>query len=408
MAKRRPFYLYQRKKKNGNYWYVCYIDPESGKQMNAKSIDCLKLELGYPDGETVRHRDDASHIAYKALDADIIFNKGANKSFVDYCIDFWTFDKSPYVQMRNNIKPNSIGREYCINMLCNFKKHVASAIDHAISLSRITTGLLESVVRSAFEQGLSGGTIQMITLSFSIPLKEAVRLGYIAKNPADKLMKIKRSEKERGVFDDKEIHAILKAIKEGKVNMNIAKCILLSLSTGMRSGEIRALRCSDILHEYITTDDGSELDKVIISKSIAPYTGVKSTKQKYSREALIPSSFGKLLLEGRNPDDLVIDGLAGDYLKPHEIRALFYEVLSMIGIDEEERERRNLTFHSLRHYYSTFGEDNNIAQVDRMAVMGHKSAEVNNRYTHITDTQLLRAAKVALKIMSAEKSAEVY
>ncbi|MCR5731554.1 MAG: tyrosine-type recombinase/integrase [Sphaerochaetaceae bacterium] len=405
-AKRRPFYLYQRKKKNGNYWYVCFIDPQTGKQMNAKSIDCLKLELGFPDGDTIKHRDDASYIAYKALESDIIFNVGSNKKFNEYCINFWTFDDSPYVRMRNNIKPNSIGREYCINMLCNFKKHVSSVVDNDISIGKVTTRLLEKVIRIAFDKGLSSGTIQMITLSFSIPLKEAVRLGYIEKNPACKLMKIERSENDRGVFIDEEIKSILKLIAEGKVESNIVKCVLLSLATGMRSGEIRALRCSDIIHDYIKSSDGNTWDKVIISKSIAPYSGVKSTKQKYSREALIPSALGELLLEGKNRDELVIEGISSEYLKPNELRSGFYKVLSDIGITEKKRSERNLTFHSLRHYYSTFSEDNNVSQLDRMMVMGHRSSEVNNRYTHVTDTQLLRAAKVGLILMSAEKSAE--
>lgn len=42
MAHRRSFYLYKRHKKNGDYWYVCFLDRETGKQLNAKSIDCLK------------------------------------------------------------------------------------------------------------------------------------------------------------------------------------------------------------------------------------------------------------------------------------------------------------------------------------------------------------------------------
>ena len=406
MAKRRPFYLYQRKKKHGSYWYVCFIDPETGKQMNAKSIDCLKIQLGYPDGVAIRHRDDASRIAYKALEEDIVFNNFSNARFIEYCQKFWDYDESPYVKMRNSIRPGSIGREYCINMLCNFNKHVRPMIDRDTTLRKIRTVHLERVVHEAFSRGLSNGTVQMIILSFSVPLKEAVRLGYISRNPADKLMKIERREEERGVFQNEEVKRILDLIASGTVDERISKCILLSLSTGMRSGEIRALRCSDITHPYLKANDGIEMDKVVISKSVAPYSGVKSTKARYSREALIPSSLGRMLLSGKREDELVVDGISSEYLKPNELRAGFYIVLNEIGIDEEERETRKLTFHSLRHYYSTFSEDNDVKEEDRMAVMGHRSSRVNRRYTHVTDTQLLRAAKVGLIIMSAEKSAE--
>ena len=45
MAKRKAFYLYKRKKKHGAYWYVCYINPDTGAQVTAKSIDVLKERL---------------------------------------------------------------------------------------------------------------------------------------------------------------------------------------------------------------------------------------------------------------------------------------------------------------------------------------------------------------------------
>ena len=49
MAHRRSFYLYKRHKANGDYWYVCFLDRETGKQMTAKSIDCLKERIGIMD-----------------------------------------------------------------------------------------------------------------------------------------------------------------------------------------------------------------------------------------------------------------------------------------------------------------------------------------------------------------------
>lgn len=87
MAKRRPFYLYMRKKKCGSYWYVCYINPETGRQDNAKSIDVLKEKLGIVDNRAIEHRDDAAIIAYKALEAGIIYSDFSGMEFIDYCLD---------------------------------------------------------------------------------------------------------------------------------------------------------------------------------------------------------------------------------------------------------------------------------------------------------------------------------
>ena len=44
MPHRSEFYLYRRKKTRGTYWYVCFVDPRTGRQETAKSIE-QALEL---------------------------------------------------------------------------------------------------------------------------------------------------------------------------------------------------------------------------------------------------------------------------------------------------------------------------------------------------------------------------
>ena len=390
MAKRRKFYLYQRQKKGGKYYYVCYLDPETGKQGNAKSIDVLKEKLGLGDNESTTNRDDAVIIANKALEAGLIFNSGAEECFSTYCLSFWDYDNSEYIKLRNLVSPNSIGREYAMNMLCNFKKHVLPFIPHSLKLSAITTRHLDRVIAEAFSAGLANGTIQMIILSFSVPFKEAVRLRYIINNPCDGLMKIPRREKSRGVFTDEEVKRIINEAENA--TKPIKNAIKLATLTGMRSGEIRALRCSDIIREYHVGENGRLYDKVLISHSLAPYSGIKATKGKYDREVLIPSAFGKELIESSIND--VIITFDGSYLSSLTLRLSFYEVLKCIGIDEESRKERRLTFHSLRHYFSTFTCQENISQEDRMLVLGHRSEKVNSRYTHISDLRLEKVIEV--------------
>ena len=97
---------------------------------------------------------------------------------------------------------------------------------------------------------------------------------------------------------------------------------------------------------------------------------------------------------------------------PPTLREVFYKVLSLAGIGEEERKGRNLTFHSLRHTFSSLSRDRNISQEDRMLVLGHKTREVNDRYTHSSDEALRRVSEVSLALLklssakSAEKGAE--
>ena len=81
-------------------------------------------------------------------------------------------------------------------------------------------------------------------------------------------------------------------------------------------------------------------------------------------------------------------------------------MLEAIGISREERIERNLTFHSLRHSFSTLGREFDVSQEDRMLVMGHRSVEVNDRYTHPGIESLKRVSLVSHIIAGSENAEE--
>ncbi len=407
MAHRQEFYLYKRKKTRGSYWYVCYLDKESGKQGNAKSIDVLKERLGTFDNRPVTRRDDAVIIAKKALDSGIIYQDKGLMPFSEYAQDFWSFDKSDYIRMRNNLKPDSIGREYAANMLFFIRRHVIPALPSGLRLQSITTRHLDNVISSLYDKGLSSGTIQLIAISFTQPLKEAERTGLIAVNPCKRMMRIVRSEKVRGCLSREEVERLCSLLAREKEDMyrSYYLGILLGICTGMRSGEIRALSADDL---EATDNDGWV--RIIIRHSLAPYSGLKGTKSKYDRAVLIPGELASELVANADSHGILLPSKWGGYISSPTLRSCFYELLEKIGIGEDERIKRNLTFHSLRHTFSTLARDSSISQEDRMVVLGHKSREINDRYTHCSDEALMHVSSLTEGIFScikdAEKSAE--
>ena len=56
--------------------------------------------------------------------ADLFIAKKEMKSpnFVEYVLNFWDFENSSYVKLKNKTKKGSIGRDHCLNMLGTFKK----------------------------------------------------------------------------------------------------------------------------------------------------------------------------------------------------------------------------------------------------------------------------------------------
>ena len=397
MAHRTEFYIYKRKKQKASYWYVCYLDRDSGKQMSAKSIDVLKERLGLWDFKSVTRRDEAVIIAKKALDSGIIFSNEADMPFLDYCLRFWDWDESEYIKLRNASKAGSIGKEYAHNMAFFIRKHVSPRIPANLRLHSVRTRHLDEIVIALKDEGLASGTIQLITLSFSLPLKEAYRKGYIADNPALKMMRIFREEKERGCFSYEECLSILDHLKKHRTELfpSYYLAITLAMVTGMRSGEVRALNVQDIERSRY---DG--LWKINIVHSLSPYSGLKSTKGNYGRAALIPERLKDELFTNADRNGIVLPSRWGGYISSPTLRNTFYSILDAIGIDSKVRAERNLTFHSLRHSFSTLGRDRDIPQEDRMVVMGHKSREVNDRYTHISDEALFKVSTLTSELFS--------
>lgn len=406
MAHRRDFYLYKRHMKKGDYWYVCFLDRETGKQMTAKSIDCLKEKLGILDFKSVTRIEEAAIIANKAIEKGIVFSKKRDMLFSSYCEEFWDYENSEYISLRNRLKKNSIGREYAYNMKKNFQKNVKPLIPDGLKISCVTITVLDRIVKELYKTKKENTTISIIIYSFSIPLKEAYRIGLISSNPSSKLLIAKDEAKERGTLTLDEVIKLRRALEIHKDSIGKTQylAILLSLVTGMRIAEVRALR-----RENIESCSVKGFFRINIVHSVGYISGLKETKGKYGRSILICDSLANALINNANEEGIIFPSpfREKEYISSPTIRNSFYYLLSVIGITEDIRKKRNITYHSLRHTFSTLGRDFSLSQEDRMLVLGHKSKEINNHYTHTSDEALKRVCKLTDFIYSldAEKNA---
>ena len=149
---------------------------------------------------------------------------------------------------------------------------------------------------------------------------------------------------------------------------------LLSAATGMRMGEIQALRKSDLYPE-------DKPDRIIVTHSWDRSFGLKGTKTGKSRVIpLSPLLRRKLfLLMMRGPEDFLFPNPTLE--KPVYERTLtdsLYTALEKLGISEAERKERNITFHSWRHFFNTFLRKQGIQDSKVQMVTGHSSVEMTD------------------------------
>ncbi len=56
--------------------------------------------------------------------------------------------------------------------------------------------------------------------------------------------------------------------------------------------------------------------------------------------------------------------------------------MEKMGINEDERKVRNITFHSWRHFFNSTMRSHNIADSKVQKITGHKTDAMTEHYTH--------------------------
>ena len=392
--------LYKRHLKSGVYFYVKYLNHASKKYDMNFSIEKLKLLLGKQVCKRTRNRPEATAIALEALEKGIV-STGRKKNtpllFSSYILSFWDYENSEYIRMKNLVKANSIGPDYANNMAGTFKKNLLPLIPNGLLLTEVTQELIEGWILDLVKQGkISKNTINSVIKSISVAIGEAVRRGKLKTDPTANVKYLDTSDtKEKGIPKKEEVSALLEHMKNHS-NEKIYLATRLAVSSGMRQGEILALR-----KENIDTSPEGDIAIVTVKEAIAKKAGFKTTKGKKVRYTPIPKTLATALLEhaDKNPwgNGLVFwstktkdTPIASSY-----VRDGYYEALDAIGITDEERKRRNIDFHSLRHYYNSMMRGN-VEESDLRSVIGHESERMTDHYTHVIEEKLVKIGKTVV------------
>jgi len=213
-------------------------------------------------------------------------------------------------------------------------------------------GFAESTIRGAFR------------LLFSA-MKAAQEEGLIRKNPCYKIRIQHRESREQEVLTLSQQESI--RLEAGEENMPA----LISLYTGMRLGEICALKWSDIDWEgqTVAVNRTAQRRKQIGGKKTMIMIGAPKTNRSH-RIIPIPKFIIDLLLKlrettGQNP---FIFGKQGSAAEPRSIQRHFQKLLQKLGIT-------NAHFHTLRHTFATRLIEMGIDVRTVSDLMGHSSTK---------------------------------
>jgi integrase len=231
-------------------------------------------------------------------------------------------------------------------------------------------------VGGAHGRPLKATTVQRDLTNLSGILVRAFRRGWIDTNPYADAEKVKYvASGDFNVLSVPELEAVARAAgTEAYTALYRAAGY-----TGLRLGELRALRWRDV--DFVNAT-------VHVRRNLPVHATVEKVP-KGKRVRSVPlfdqaaRAFDGLSRRGylTRPDDLVFVGPTGGHLDYENVKDEFYASLDRAGLGHLREKPEPFTFHDLRHTYGTLAVQ--IYPVtDVQVYMGHEKIETTMRYVH--------------------------
>ena len=296
--------------------------------------------------------------------------------------------------LKNSIKPKSYdAKEYII------KNFIIPEL-RDIQVGQIEPKDIQAIINNATEKGYSYSVISKIYININQRFNLAVERRELPYSPVVGINLPKQNERLKSDirwFSENELKSILieaeKTYSNGRLIYKHGYAVRLLAYTGLRAGELLALKWSDVsfIDKKITVN--KNIVTVIDREKGSGITRVvQNTPKTTSGNRVIPLSknaeFALKEIKNRQPEGLDYI-IATDSNRPVEIRNLarmFTKIQKKAGISNPG------TLHSLRHTFATrlleVGED--IKVVSKL--LGHADISITyNTYIHVAEEQKVKA-----------------
>lgn len=285
-------------------------------------------------------------------------------------------------------------------------QHIIPELGH-VPLAKLTPGDLQQfyirlkqggrLLRTEeYGPGLSDRMVKSCHVTCRVVLDRAVAQGLILKNPALACKAPTPHPKEMQVLSQEEMQRLLIQAKEN----DCYELLLLELSTGLRRGELLALRWDDL--DFRTGELRIERQ---VQRVKGELTVTQPKTKSSTRTVILPIPVLDILKDYRQsvnsrwmfPSPKKEDSP----LDPTAVRKKLAIVLERAGC-------KRVRFHDLRHTFATNALEHGMDIKTLSAVIGHvSSATTLNVYAHVTDEmRQSAAAKIDRAIAKVESQPE--
>lgn len=351
MAKRGEN-IYKRKDSRWEGRYIKGYDPSG------------KIHFGYVYAKTYREVKEKLSAAKLSQHAQVTIN---NKKKFDYYCDEWL------LLSRNRVKESTYVKYY--NMV---NLHIKQALGK-YDLQNLNTVVIEKFSNALLDKGFSPKTVRDNLVVLCSILKHC-RKQIGAELPEIEIIYPKEHKNEMRVLTLEEQSTLIQYLLTDMDHFKFG--VLLALLTGMRIGEICALRWADISIDQklihvrstmqrlqIPEEDSDTKTKVIIGET-----------KSHTSDRIIPLTDYAVTLCSRmqssDENAFVLTGNNSHYVEPRALQYHLAQYTTECGLS-------GVHFHTLRHTFATRCVEVGFEIKSLSEVLGHASTKVTlDRYVH--------------------------
>jgi integrase len=359
---RRPYYLLRR----GEFWYY-RLNRESGL---VESEDHIWHTTG------CQNKRDAERFLEDLLDGGRDIEKPAKyQTFRHYAGSYFDWERCPHIR-RLREEGKSITRRHAKIQQQRLRKHILPDPFADKRMPEITRADVLDL-RSRLLTRCSPATVNKALGIVKVIFREAVYREEINRDPTAGVGRIKERKTERGIFTVEELRVLFPDHGYGHWrDVHDYTCFYLASVTGLRRGEILALRWKHI-----------NFEQQVLTVSEAWKGGQEIGPPKWEHIRLVPLSLRTIDRLSRlqtasirlNPDDFVFCSDSGQRYGETWWRKRFCAALDRAGID---RQTRRLTPHSFRHTINTLVRNSGHDPAKIRAILGWMDEAIQDNYTH--------------------------
>lgn len=259
---------------------------------------------------------------------------------------------------------------------------------------RLTEDDVQAFVLQKLQGGLSRNTVKDMLIVLKMIQRFGVKNGLLDYQEWNIKFPTERVKQEPSVFSIAHQRTLMRHIKKNPTNRNLG--ILLCLNTGMRIGEVCALKWGDIDLQLGTIRVARTVERIYLIEGNHRHTQlIINTPKTKNSEREIPISYD--LLKTIRP--LKKDTNDSHYLltncpkptEPRIYRQYFKQLLQQLGLPD-------MKFHGLRHSFATRCIESLCDYKTVSALLGHASISTTlNLYVHPNLAQKRKCINKMLK-----------